>query len=132
MKVFGRSLAIAALLSACLGSAAAVRADTEQEVFICKLNEGKTMADLNKVIADFKQMIGKIKGGDAYQAWLLRPVASDDMTQIVWVGEMPDAASLAALQADYLSTEAGQAQHKKFQSVITFKSRTIWSSAKIK
>ena len=31
------------------------------------------MADLNKVIADFKQMIGKLKGGDKYQAWLLTP-----------------------------------------------------------
>ena len=132
MKVFGRSLAIAALLSTCLGSASAVLADTAQEVFICKLNEGKTMADLNKAVADFKQMVGKLKGGDKYQAWLLTPVAADDLANIVWVGEMPDAGGLATLQADYQTSEAGQAQDKKFRSVITCKSRSIWNSEKIK
>src|SRR2546426_443879 len=98
MKVFRQSLAIAALLSTSLGSVSAVSADTAQEVFICKLNEGKTMADLKKVIADFKQMIVKRKGGDKYQAWLLTPVAADDLSNIVWVGELPDGAALAALE----------------------------------
>jgi hypothetical protein len=132
MKVSGRSLAIAALLSACLGSASAALAGTAQEVFICKLNEGKTMADLNKVIADFKQMIVKLKGGDKYRAWLLTPVAADDLSTIVWVGEMSDGTGLAALQQDYQGSESGQAQDKKFQAVITCKSRSIWNSEKIK
>ena len=66
MKLFGRSLAIAALLSAGLGTVSAAFADTAQEVFVCKLKEGKTMADLKKVIADWKQMVVKLKGGDKY------------------------------------------------------------------
>ncbi len=129
MNAFGRSLAILTLL---LGSAPAVFADTAQEVFLCKLNEGKTMADLNKVIADFKQMIVKISGGDRYQAWLLTPTAADDLSTIVWVGEMPDATSLAALQDGYRTSEAGQKQDKKFQSVITCKSRSTWNSERLK
>jgi len=132
MKFFARSLAIGAVISACLGPVSTAFADTAQEVFICKLNEGKKMADLRKVIADFKQMVVKLKGGDKYQAWLLTPVAADDLTNIVWVGEMPDGMALTALQEDYRTSEAGQAQDKKFQSVITCRSRSIWNSEKLK
>jgi ABC-type glycerol-3-phosphate transport system substrate-binding protein len=132
MKVFGLSLAIAALLAAGLGAASAAFADTAQEVYICKLNEGKTMADLKKVIADFKQMIGKLKGGDKYQAWLLTPVAANDLADIVWVGQMPDGTALATLNAEYVTSEAGQAQDQKFRSVMTCKSRSIWNSEKLK
>jgi hypothetical protein len=130
--ILGRSLTVAVALVLCLGAAEAVFADPAQEVFICQLKEGKTMADLDKVIADFKQMVGKLKGGDQYQAWLLTPMAADDLANIVWVGQMPDAVSLATLQADYVSSDAGRAQDKKFQSVITCKSRSIWNAAKIK
>jgi len=129
MKMLGRSLAFATLL---LGPASVVVADTAQEVFICKLNEGKTMADLNKVIADFKQMIVKFSGGDKYQAFLLTPVAANDLTTIVWVGEMPDATSMAALQDEYRTSEAGQKQDKRFRGVVTCKSRSLWNSERIK
>ena len=132
MKGFGRSLALAAVLSGCLASAAPVSADTAQEVFICKLNEGKTMADLNKVVGDFKKMIVKLAGGDKYQAWLLTPTAADDLATVVWVGEMPDAISLAALTDEYRTSDAGHEQDKKFRKVITCKSRSIWNSAKLK
>ncbi len=132
MKVFARSLVSVALLAACLGSARPVFADTAQEVFICKLKDGKTMADLKKVVADFKQMIVKLRGGDKYEAWLLTPVAADDLDDIVWVGQLPDQAALAALGEDYRTSEAGQAQDKKFRSVINCKSRSVWNSEKVK
>ncbi len=132
MKVFARSLVIGAVMSACLGSVSTAFADTAQEVFICKLNEGKTLADLHKVIADFKQMIVKLKGGDKYQAWLLTPVAADDLANIVWVGEMPDGTALAELQEDYRTSEVGHAQDKKFQAAMTCRSRSIWNSEKLK
>jgi hypothetical protein len=132
MKVSGWSLVVAALVSACVGAATAAIADTAQEVFICKLNEGKTEADLNKVIADFKQMVVKLKGGDKYQAWLLTPVAADDLAAVVWVGEMPDGSALTTLGEDYRTSEAGKAQDKRFRDVMTCKSRSIWNSAKIK
>ena len=132
MKLLGRSLAIAALLSAGLGTASAALADTTQKVFVCKLKEGKTMADLKKVIADWKQMVVKLQGGDKYQAWLLPPMAADDLADIVWVGEMPDEAALAAVNTDYRTSEAGQAQDQKFSSVITCKSRSVWNSEKLK
>lgn len=132
MKVSGWSLVVAAVVSACVGAATAASADTAQEVFICKLNEGKTEADLTKVVADFKQMIVKFKGGDKYQAWLLTPVAADDLAAIVWVGEMPDVTGLITLGEEYRNSEAGKAQDKKFRDVMTCKSRSIWNSAKIK
>jgi len=132
MTVSGRSLVIAALLSAGLGAASAAFADTAQEVYVCKLNEGKTMADAKKVIADWKQMVVKLKGGDKYQAWLLRPIAGADLADIVWVGEMPDESALAAVNTEYRTSEAGQAQDQKFRSVMTCNSRSVWNSEKLK
>jgi hypothetical protein len=124
--------AMAVMLSTCLGSASGLFAGTAQEVFICKLNEGKTMEDLNKVIDDFKKMVGKLKGGDKYQAWLLTPVAAGNLANVVWVGEMPDGVSLATLAEDYRTSEAGKMQDKKFQKVMTCESRSIWNSEKLK
>lgn len=132
MKAITCGAVLAVMLSTCLGSAAVVLAGTAQEVFICKLNEDKTMEDLNKVIDDFKKMVGKLKGGDKYRAWLLTPVAADDLATIVWVGEMSDGSSLATLAEDYRTSEAGKIQDKKFQKVISCKSRSIWLSEKIK
>ena len=132
MRAMKRAGAIAVMLSTCLGSASAVSAGTAQEVFICKLNEGKTMEDLNKVIDDFKKMVVKLKGGDKYQAWLLTPVAAGNLANIVWVGEMSDGVSLATLTEDYRTSEAGKIQDKKFQKVITCESRSIWNSEKLK
>lgn len=132
MKVKGWLLVIGTLACSWLGLATVARADTAQEVFICKLNEGKTMADVNKAIADFKQMVVKLKGGDKYQAWLLTPVAAEDLSTIVWVGEMSDQAGLAGLGEEYMTSEAGKAQDKKFRDVMTCKSRSVWQSAKIK
>lgn len=131
-KALGRSLAIVTLLATGFGAASTARADTAQEVFICKLNQGKTMADVNKVITDFNKMIVKLSGGDRYQAWLLTPVAADDLEAIVWVGEMPDAVGMATLQHEYQSSQTGHEQDKKFRSVMTCKSRSLWNSAKIK
>jgi len=131
MRTFGWVVAVA-VVSAFFCVASTAVADTAQEVFICKLNQGKSMSDLRKVIADFNKMIGKLRGGERYQAWLLTPTAADDMDDIVWVGEMPDATALAALGDDYRTSEAGQAQDKKFRGVITCKSRSTWTSEKIR
>ncbi len=66
MKITLRSIGICALLLAVLGTTSiALAGDVVREVFICKLNQGKTMSDLNKVIADFSKMIGDMKGGTA-------------------------------------------------------------------
>lgn len=132
MRAMRYAAVLAVMLSTCLGSAAAVFAGTAQEVFICELNEGKTIEDLNKVIDDWKKMVGKLKGGDKYRAWLLTPMAAGNLASIVWVGEMSDAVSLAALSEEYRTSEAGKIQDKKFQKVITCESRSIWNSEKVK
>jgi hypothetical protein len=45
---------------------------------------------------------------------------------------MPDAVSLATLTEDYRTSEAGKMQDKKFQGVMTCRSRSIWHSEKLK
>jgi hypothetical protein len=121
-----------AALALGLGVALPAQAETAQEVFICHLNEGKTMADLDKAIADFNAMAGSLKGGEQYQAWVLTPTAAADMASVVWVGEMPDAVGLAAIGEDYRSSEAGKKQDEKFQKVMTCESRSTWISKKVR
>ena len=77
-------------------------------------------------------MIGGLKGGDQYKAELLTPIAAENLSSIVWVGEMPDMGSMGALNDDYTNSDAGKAQDKKFQSVITCESRSIWRATTIK
>ncbi len=132
MPAKASSVLLSALVFVGLGAVTVARADTAREVFICKLNQGKTPADVDKAIADFKAMVVKLKGGDTYQAWLLTPVAAEDLDTIIWVGEMPDQASMAALGEEYRTSDAGKAQDKKFRDVMTCKTRSVWNTAKIK
>lgn len=132
MKAMRQAVTMVVVLMLGISVGPVAYAGTAQEVFICHLNEGKSMDDLNAVIEDFKKMVGKLKGGDKYQAWLLTPVAASNMANIVWVGEMQDGVSLATLQQDYMTSEAGRAQDKKFRNVITCESRSLWNSEKVK
>jgi len=132
MKVLTFAAVFAAIVSAGFASAPPALADTAQEAIQCQLKEGKTMADLDKAIEAFNKMIGEIEGGEQYKAWLMTPVAADNLAQIFWIGEMPDHASLAVLQDDYLTSEAGRDQDKKFQKVLSCESRSLWSTRKIK
>lgn len=133
MKTIVHASLIAAMLLAVLGMKAGAFADAGvQEVFICKLNQGKTLEDLNKVIGDFNKMIGDRKGGDKYTAHLLTPIAADDLSTIVWVGTMPDSGAMGTLQDDYQASEAGQKMEKKFDDVITCTSRSVWRVHKVR
>lgn len=133
MRSIWRALTLTALLLPVLGRAqVALAGDVVREVFICKLNQGKTMNDLNKVIADFNKMIGDLKGGDGYQAELLSPIAANDMNSLIWVGEMPDSASMGALTDEYGASEAGHKMDKKFRDVMTCESRSIWRAHRLR
>jgi hypothetical protein len=133
MKTIVRTTAIATLFVAALGmTTAAFAAGGVQEAYICKLNDGKTMEDLNKVVGDFNKMIGDMKGGDKYTAQVLTPIAAEDLSMVIWVGQMPDAIAMATLQADYLDSDAGRKMDEKFQDVITCTARSTWRVHKVR
>jgi ABC-type glycerol-3-phosphate transport system substrate-binding protein len=133
MKTLVRTTAIATLFVAALGmTTAAFAAAGVQEVFVCQLNDGKTMEDLNKVIGEFNKMIGDIKGGDKYTAQVLTPIAARNLGNVIWVGQMPDAVAMATLQENYQGSEAGQKMDEKFDDVITCESRSIWRVHKVR
>jgi hypothetical protein len=105
---------------------------TVEEYFLCTLNEGKDMGDLMEVVAEWKTVIGQMKGGDPYKAKILVPFASDHMEMVIWVGRMPSMASYGALSDEYGSAEAGQAIDAKFNEVLTCNSHSIWIATQVR
>ncbi len=69
---------------------------TTQEAFLCSLKEGKTMDDLMSVGSQFKKAIADVKGGGAYKAQILVPIASQNLSTIIWIGQMPNFSAMAA------------------------------------
>jgi hypothetical protein len=119
-----------ALLLAGLGSTAG--ADTVQEVFICTLKDGKTMKDLMKVVDEWQSVITSMKSGGPYEAWLLTPIAADDLSSVVWVGQTPDMVSFGKLTDEYDASKAGQEITAKFQRVVDCDSRSLWRSKQVR
>ncbi len=116
---------VSALAVLGLGSTLA-QADS-QEVFICSLNDGKTIEDLMKVASEFKASIGSLKGGKDYQAHVLTPIASQDLSTVVWVGRMPSFASVAAFNDDYTASDVSKKMDPKFEAVADCQSRSFWT-----
>ena len=107
-------------------------ASTANEVYVCKFHDGKSMPDLLAVIEEWKAVIKTMDGGDTYSASILMPIASDDLSSIVWVGEAPDAATLGSLADQYATNDSGREVNAKFGEVITCQSRSLWRVHKVK
>ena len=105
---------------------------TAQEAFICSLNEGKTIEDLLKVAGEFKAAIQDIKGGKDYQARILTPIASQNLSNIIWIGQMPSFAAMAAFSDAYNGSAADKKMNPKFQAVADCESRSFWQVHRVK
>ena len=106
-------------------ASSSARADV-QEVFVCTLNEGKTMEDLMKVADEFKAAIQNIEGGKDYSATILTPIASQDMDTVIWVGRMPSFPAMAAFNDAYGASEVSEDLSEDFEDVSDCQSRSFW------
>ncbi len=129
---FVKSIAVifASSLAFCASSTAF--ADEVLEEFVCTFNDGKTMDDLMKVVDQWKEVMEDIKSGKDYQAWILTPIASDHMTSVIWMGQIPDMEAFGKLEAEYSVSEGGQVMDVKFDEVVTCHSRSIWRMEKVR
>ena len=119
------ALILASALAFVAISATLAHADV-QEVFICKVKEGKSVEEVMKVGGEFKAAIKALPGGSDYQARVLTPVASGNLGNIVWVGAMGSFSALAAFNDAYNASEVGEKYDAKFQELVNCESRSFW------
>jgi hypothetical protein len=105
---------------------------TTQEAFVCSLKEGKTIEDLMKVGSQFKQAIADVKGGSAYTAQVLVPIASQDLSTVIWIGRMSDFASMAAFNDAYTASAVSKKFDPMFSAVADCESRSFWQVQDVK
>jgi hypothetical protein len=105
---------------------------TTEEAFICSFKEGKTMEDLMNVAGQFIEGIADLKGGGAYQANILTPIASEDLSTVIWIGQMPDFASLAAFNDAYNASPLSEKINPMFEEIVDCQSRSFWRVHEVK
>jgi hypothetical protein len=99
---------------------------TTEEAFICSFKEGKTMDDLMNVAGQFMKGIADLKGGGTYQAHILTPIASEDLSTVIWIGQMPDFAALAAFNEAYDASPLSEKLTPMFEEIVDCQSRSFW------
>jgi hypothetical protein len=105
---------------------------TTQEAFICSLKEGKTVEDLMKVGSQFKKAIADVKGGGAYTAQVLVPIASQNLNTVIWIGHMPSFAAMAAFNDAYVASAVSKKFDPMFEAVADCESRSFWQVQDVK
>lgn len=96
--------------------------DAIVETFVCGLNEGSDMDDVDDAIEFWNAQIEKI-GSPAtskYEAYLYTPFrGGSGQTDFMWVGLYPDLATWAQGDTDYYGSKAGQAADERLNSLGT-------------
>jgi len=69
------------------------------EVFGCKLNEGRTMADFGMAAQAWRAQIDKLPAAQNYFVALLTPLRGDTPHDVVWIGSNPSVADWAKSEA---------------------------------
>jgi len=103
--------------------------DAVVETFVCTVNAGSTMADVDAAVAFWKAQIPKT-GSEAlgkYQATLLRPFRGNSgQADFAWIGASPDLTTWARGGMDYLASKDGQAADARFQKVSSCRN-AVWN-----
>ena len=105
---------------------------TTEEVFICSLNEGKTMEDLMNMASQLVKAIRDLKSGGAYQAQILTPIASQDLSTVIWIGLMPDFATLAAIDDEFDASAVAKKLNSMISEILDCESRSFWQVHDVK
>lgn len=106
-------------------------ADSIVQLWNCKLNDGKTQADLVAVSSAWAKAARSMDGGDGMEVHLEFPIAADagdgDFTFVMIVA---DTKAWGVFNNDYVDSPAGQAD-EAWGEVATCSDSSLWASVKI-
>ena len=114
--IFFSLIGVSQLISAD-GHGSKMPAPIPVEFWICEYNEGKSASDLEPVIKEWKNTMGK---GREYEAWMLTPAYSSQNLNngVVFTGWWPNFASMGA-EVEYLMEKVNPKMDPKWSEVIT-------------
>ena len=111
----------------------AVPANAENivQLWSCKLNDGKTSADLVAVSSAWLKAAKSMEGGEEAKAYLEYPIVANagdgDFTFVLVV---PDTAAWGVFYNDYPDSPAGEAD-EAWGEVASCSSSSLWASAEV-
>jgi len=105
---------------------------TAEEAFMCSFKEGKTMENLMNVASQLVKAIRDLKSGGAYQAQILTPIASQDLSTVIWIGLMPDFATLAAIDDEFDASAVAKKADSMISDILDCESRSFWQVHDVK
>jgi hypothetical protein len=112
-----------------LGNTGDRKPDAVVETFVCRINAGSTMADVDATVDMWKTEVAKL-GSQAlgsYEATVLKPFrGSNGEVDFAWVGASPDLATWARGGMDYYNSKGGQAVDARFQKVSRCRN-SVWT-----
>ena len=89
------------------------------ETYICTLNEGKTLEDVNAMVATFSSMIKKAGLQDSYTAHVGFQQIPAKANSVNWIGISPTATDYGKAIEWFTNTKDGQKFGALYQSVYT-------------
>ena len=113
-------------------SSIAAQADA-REYYKCKLADGVPMEELEKVANDFMK-IARMEGFKDYSMELLWPMFSEDISRgtFYWAGIAPNASRIGAINEYWYKSEANADIRKRFGTLTTCESSSMYMVTKIK
>ncbi len=89
------------------------------ETYICTLNEGKTLEDVNAIVATFSSMIKKAGLQDSYTAHVGFQQIPAKANSVNWIGISPTPTDYGKAIEWFTNTKDGQKFGALYQSVYT-------------
>ena len=89
------------------------------ETYICELNEGKTLNDVNDMVATFSSMLKKAGLEDSYTAHVGFQQIPAKANSVNWVGISPSPTDFGKTIEWFTGSEDGRAFGALYQSVYT-------------
>jgi len=96
------------------------------DAFRCNLHEGKTMADVESTLEEWRAHITAQGMHDNYIAFMMTPIASSSGYDVSFFGVHADAAAYAARTTADLTTDAGRMMSEKFNALQRCES-SVWN-----
>lgn len=122
-----RAFTVIMLLATC----AAANADRIEEVWICKVNDGKSMDDVNAANSKWVKFVNaNVKGGDIASS-VVTPVVGDIATgTFIYVDSFPSLESWAASRPALEMNDEGKAIDAELNAAATCSENQLYSSKK--
>ncbi len=107
------------LMALLMASATVHAGPSSIEIYTCELNEGKTLADANAMVATFSDLLEKAGLQDSYTAHLGFQQIPARPNSVNWIGISPSHADFGKTLEWFTQSEDGQAFGVLYQSIYT-------------